>query len=685
MLCVDAVRRDVDVSKRIAASFESLAHAETPRCHTSPRRSIAVSDIVKCPNGTMVVKIRFERAVAGGTQFDLRSSSLVVRLEWDVIFSVAYPKEPCLWQFLDGRQTSTSNEVEHPVVRPHSFLMEEVLSRLPEAKKTYLAVCLGNAGGGPVYRRPLQHDAAPLASQTELPTGITSVEMYPSLGGSSNKNKNSKYNGGSGGGVSHSSNGTNGNGDKGVVGVVESPFLSDFTFLCNWWAALELDVGCILPAPQHFLMSHSSSGNMTLLEEDVAVDRYLQQGRGVHLMNEVGGNRVQRPGRGFAAAFMPRGDVVAWGMRRLPQGVKNDEEENKDGKTVTGTTELSMLTVTSDGMVPHNCGVGWNRFCTDYMEAGGQLREHHSQHHSRHYDRHSRRAQQALRITSVRSDLPGAVLPSLLVAKNILQTDAYELNDVCLYAEDPAVALCLNARISREEKVLNGVSNLFVMLRHLVKGVSPSASLRYALQLLVPALHGLVKALQKQRRPFWAGVAICCLLLPAVLNDRPALFDITAHLIDPVECYRCVSLVVVIFATVGSNNKFREAELARNAIMNAYRAKKLPQSLTRKSGDCEACIDGGDTVAHVHHIPIKECAVCGLPLLRNTAWRHNSSSDGNSASGDKAVLAPAKNDGCLIVQCAHCGHGGHVAHILAWWQDNNVTCCPVGCECRCVY
>ncbi|RNF23309.1 uncharacterized protein Tco025E_02836 [Trypanosoma conorhini] len=681
MSCVDAVRHDVDVAKRLAASFDGLAPAEALRRHSPRSRPFAVGDLVQHPSGKMTVAVRLERVVAGGAQLDPGTPPLVVCVEWDVIFSVAYPKEPCLWQLSDGRQTSTGPDAERSVVRLRSFLMEEVLARLPKPKKTYLDACLGDAGGGPAYRRATQAAAAAavaLTSQTELAAGIAPVEVHPALGGGgSNGNKHS-------GGVRQKQK--NGRG-SGAVGVAASPFLSDFAFLSSWWAALELDVGCVVPARQHFLMGHVSSGNMTSLEEELGGSSYPRQGRGMHFLDEVGGSRVQRAGRGFAAVFMPRGDVIAWGMRRLPRSTMNSEEE-ADGEAAPGTTQPQILQAESSGVVPHNCGVGWSGYRTGYMEAAGQ-HGYHSQHPPHHCDQHSRRAQQALRMTSVRSDLSGAVLPSLLVPSNVLRTDAYELNDVCLYAENPAAALCLNARISRDGKMLNSVSNLFLMLRHLVKGVSPHASLRYALQLLVPALHELVKALQKQRRPFWAGVAICCLLLPAVLNDRPTPFDLTAHLIDPVESYRCVSLVAMIFAAVGSNNKFREAELARDAIMSAYRAKQLPQPLASTTGERAACAGGGDAVVHASHLPITECAVCGLPLLRGTRRGPGgvaaSASTSNSATSDDALLLPAKNEGCIVVQCAYCGHGGHVAHIIAWWEDKNVSCCPMGCDCRCVY
>ncbi|KAF5224602.1 hypothetical protein ECC02_002241 [Trypanosoma cruzi] len=689
MLCVDAVHRDVLVAKRLAASSETPALGRPTLPLTPGSLPITVSDPLPHSNGTIVVTIRLERAFAGSRQADPHPASVIVRMEWEVFFSVAYPKEPCVWRLVDGLPAESSTDVDYRVVRLQSFLMEEVLSRLPKAKKTYLAAYVGEAGGGgATYNRPSRGDTATLRSQTELSTGTTLAEMYPGLGSSGRNNNNNKKRQNSSScsrqDNSHN-NGNNSNSNKGAVGVVVSPFLSDFAFLCSWWSALELDVGCIISERQNFILRNISSGSMVLLEEDAGSCRYIRQGRGVHFLDEVGGNRVQNPGRGFAAVFMPRGDVVAWGLRQLPQIAKKKKEEAKS-KTVTGTANPSILGTASHEMVPQKCGGSWSGYYTGYMEASGRLGYHNQDDQ---YHLQSRRAQQALRITSVRSDMAGAVLPSLLVSSNILRTGVYELNDVCLYANDPSVALCQNALILREGKALKDVSNAFLMLRHLIKGVSPHAPSRYALQLLAPALHELVKSMQEQRKPFWAGVAVCCVLLPAILNDRPMPFEITAHLIDPVECYRCVSIVAMIFSTVGATNKFREAELTRSAILSAYRCKKSPMSLIRKSVDCEESKSNSGKIPPVYQIPITECAVCGMPLLRDTR-RGNGIATGNPfntglGSGDDAVLASARKDGCIIVQCVRCGHGGHVAHILAWWNDKNVRCCPKGCDCLCIY
>ncbi|EKF31100.1 hypothetical protein MOQ_005070 [Trypanosoma cruzi marinkellei] len=689
MLCVDAVRRDVLFAKRLAASSGTPTLGRPTQPHASGCLPITVSDPLPHSNGTMVVTIRLERAFAGSRQADPHLAPVIVCVEWEVFFSVAYPKEPCVWRLIDGLPAQSSTDVDYRVVRLQSFLMEEVLSRLPKAKKTYLAAYVGEAGGGSAtYHRTSRGDAATLRSQTELATGTPLAEMYPGLGssGRSNNNNKNKQNSNSGSRQDNShNNGSNSNSNKDTVGVVASPFLSDFAFLCSWWAALELDVGCIISVRQNFTLRNISSGSIALLEEDAGSCSYIRQGRGMHFLDEVGGNRVQHPGRGFAAVFMPRGDVIAWGLRQLPQIAKKKKEE-ANCNTATGKTNSSILGTASHEMVPQSSGGGWSGYYTGYMESSGRYGYHNQDDQ---YNLQSRRAQQALRITSVRSDMDGAVLPSLLVSSNILQTGVYDLNDVCLYATDPSVALCQNALISREGKALNDVSNAFLILRHLVKGVSPHASSRYALQLLAPTLHELVKSIQEQRKPFWAGVAVCCVLLPAILNDRPMPFEITAHLIDPVECYRCVSIVAMIFSTVGATNKFREAELTKSAILSAYRCKKPPASLICRSVDCEESKGNSGPITPVYQVPITECAVCGMPLLRDirrgTGTATGNPSNTNLGSGDDAVLDSARKDGCIIVQCVRCGHGGHVAHILAWWNDKNVRCCPMGCDCLCIY
>ncbi|ESS67348.1 hypothetical protein TcG_03665 [Trypanosoma cruzi] len=333
MLCVDAVHRDVLVAKRLAASSETPALGKPTLPLTSGSLPITVSDPLPHSNGTIVVTICLERAFAGNRQADPHPASVIVRMEWEVFFSVAYPKEPCVWRLVDGLPAQSSTDVDYRVVRLQSFLMEEVLSRLPKAKKTYLAAYVGEAGGGgATYHRPSRGDTATLRSQTELSTGTTLAEMYPGLGSSGRNNNNNKKRQNSSScsrqDNSHN-NGNSSNSNKGAVGVVVSPFLSDFAFLCSWWAALELDVGCIISERQNFILRNISSGSMVLLEEDAGSRSYIRQGRGVHFLDEVGGNRVQNPGRGFAAVFMPRGDVVAWGLRQLPQIAKKKRKRRR--------------------------------------------------------------------------------------------------------------------------------------------------------------------------------------------------------------------------------------------------------------------------------------------------------------------------------------------------------------------
>lgn len=118
----------------------------------------------------------------------------------------------------------------------------------------------------------------------------------------------------------------------------------------------------------------------------------------------------------------------------------------------------------------------------------------------------------------------GRVLPSFLLPARLLGS-AYkcEWDDVRFFTGKSAdVALHANAKLAKAMR-LPDVSNLFQVLRRLAKGVCTSNDgTLYLGEVLWPALIETVRVLRSARLPFWAGVAVCSLLLPSVLEQDDA-------------------------------------------------------------------------------------------------------------------------------------------------------------------
>ncbi|KEG09383.1 hypothetical protein DQ04_05311020 [Trypanosoma grayi] len=691
MSSASAVEQDVGLAKRLAASFSSSVEESTLPMGELRRRSVVVCNPLWRHNGACSVKIRFERPyVNGGSRSSGSSSSsskqnvnegqhVVLCVDWEVVFGLSYPAETCAWHLMDDRGSYSYADVACRRAKLRPFVLEGVLSRIEELQKSFGATCEGSVGTDSGYYAFSSRDPARVSTRamSDAPNPLAEASLNLK-----------KQCGSSGGGGNSSSNST------------ASPFLSEFAFLCSWWAALELDDGCIIPPLGAVMRDHASMSSMTALDDDNS-GSFPRQGRGTHFLDDVNGTRVQRPRRDFAAIFMPHGGVLAWGLWWSAEDNRSDAEMSAE--VTAGSARMPSFSTIRSGVSSYRTGGAVNRSHTGSTESA-EPQGTYSQQQQR-----PRQKCQALRMTTARGGgVPGTVLPSVLVAANILHTEVYQLSDVCLCDDDPCEALRKNARICREGKALRGVSTALRVLRHIVKGASPHATSLYALQLAAPALHEVVKAMQAQRQPFWAGVAICCLMLPAILSDRPLLLDLAPHLIDPVECYRCVTLVATVFSVVGAAIKFREAEVAKKAIENAYRASKLPTPVacgggSRSGGGSTTTVDGSDgcnsknknnnggAAAPEGHPPITECAVCGLLLLRNTtrpvttAFSCGTADIDDSVGGCRVSLRFASEDGCLTVQCARCGHGGHLAHIIAWWDDESVRCCPKGCNCLCIY
>ncbi|ORC89636.1 uncharacterized protein TM35_000111700 [Trypanosoma theileri] len=737
-----AVEQDIELARQLASSFYSSFAAKGTSSLNGLDRFVTLCGPFRNRTGTCSVTILLERSFVSSKIIDSNSSNFVVCAEWKVLFGPSYPTEPCTWHFDKDcnthRNSHMSGDTMRLRVRLRSFLVEEVVSRLSSSSRlttsgtSYAAACTPDASKHNDYysfnSRGVNRELSP---ERLLPPGGT-----PSLTEDSARLEK-----------------------KCSDGTIPVPqFLFDFAFLCNWWMSLELDDGCIVPASHQMLHGIASVGNMVATEEEGSGGGFMNSGHTTHFLEAVGGgNRSELPKRGFAAIFTPHGEVLMWGFGRLKkkrstQGKQtvgdmhsSTSEMNRD-KTQSFTPPQLILSVSSSSSytnMNHNNNTttttttmtGNVSSSTEFTEVRKYSNQRNHYHHHHHHHEWQR-----LHITSSSSDGTSEVLPSLLVPKNILYTELYRMNDVCLCAEDPATALKKNIRICREGTKLRGVVKAFRMLRQLVKGASPHAPSLYTVQLLAPALHEVVKALQLLQKPFWAGVAICCFTLPSLLSDRPMMLNLDSLLIDPVESHRCVSLVATVFSIVGSVIQFREAEIAKKAIENIHGVTKRHLKIPDKSicgdntnngiGNCSPSSSNSNKKGDVKnnssvftgHPPITECAVCRLPLpqrptpigVHGDGDSINSSNNNNSGSaaastsssaasacnggnkyGNNAMrttvveggspLSSGNEDGCLTLQCARCGHGGHVDHILAWWDDCNVRCCPMGCDCLCIY
>nr|CAJ2474833.1 unnamed protein product [Leishmania braziliensis] len=115
----------------------------------------------------------------------------------------------------------------------------------------------------------------------------------------------------------------------------------------------------------------------------------------------------------------------------------------------------------------------------------------------------------------------GKVLPSYVLPAHVLGT-AYkcEWDNVRLFSGKTVDAtLHANAKLAKALR-LPDVCDLLQVLRRLAKNVgTPSTGMLYVSEVLWPALMETVRVLRDERLPLWAGMAVCSLLLPSVLQQ----------------------------------------------------------------------------------------------------------------------------------------------------------------------
>jgi hypothetical protein len=278
----------------------------------------------------------------------------------------------------------------------------------------------------------------------------------------------------------------------------------------------------------------------------------------------------------------------------------------------------------------------------------------------------------------------GTVLPSYLLPSHILGSlYRCEWDDVRVFtSKSPGAALHANAKLAKALH-LPDVSDLLQVLRRLTKNVGTSSTGKlYIGEVIWPTLMETVRVLRSARLPFWAGLAVCSLLLPSVLEQEeeqqhdagkvssgmsrratvcsigvlPAVsstaeggtggVDVAAAAVrrlrqDFAEMIQVVTYVERVLAVAREYTLLCETRLVRCALQRGQQ-QLLPQGCAKR-GEQEHESSGSATSACVLpeppvqmcrrlHAPISVCAVCGLSLLRNTV-KHGAAAGGGTGSG----------------------------------------------------
>lgn len=325
----------------------------------------------------------------------------------------------------------------------------------------------------------------------------------------------------------------------------------------------------------------------------------------------------------------------------------------------------------------------------------------------------------------------GQPLPSLVMPSHVLHSlYRCDWSAVHLYTGTNAgAALQANAKLAKALR-LPHISDVLNSLRRLSwnSGEATTTGNLYFQEMVWPALVTVVQLLRRQGEAFWAGVAVCSLLCPSVLQDRggwilsaeavhtetaaPNLLDaflfdkakIAAEvhwlrqIADLIDAVRYVEEVLFL---AGEYTQMTEARLVRRALERCssavHCAPPNEEGIARtKEIDTGVQRNIPEDSFRRYHAPISICAVCGLALMKNVkvqlpraAVAADVTISGYTAGSAAAAVVHSvecrQREGCLVVQCARCGHGGHVQHIISWWTDPMVQGCPKGCACNCMY
>ncbi|CAG9575201.1 conserved hypothetical protein [Leishmania major strain Friedlin] len=206
----------------------------------------------------------------------------------------------------------------------------------------------------------------------------------------------------------------------------------------------------------------------------------------------------RRPAKSFMAVLLPQGDVAVLGTplpaRRARHGVSTttaNSNDNGPGATAPRPPFRRLP------------------LCLRHIYEGPQ-------------DADGTEKMRAGTVVSCTSQFElGKALPSYVLPAHVLGT-VYKCgwDSVSLFSGKTANAtLHANAKLAKALR-LPDVSDLLQVLRRLAKNVgTPSTGVLYVGVVLWPALMETVRVLRNRRLPFWAGLAVCSLLLPGVLQQ----------------------------------------------------------------------------------------------------------------------------------------------------------------------
>ncbi|TPP40794.1 hypothetical protein CGC21_8960 [Leishmania donovani] len=312
------------------------------------------------------------------------------------------------------------------------------------------------------------------------------------------------------------------------------PFLLDFAMLLRYWSAVELDVHhLILPSriamaygggsarvPPVMTSMHltpvaggslpgsaaaAAAASSKMVGTSVAASSPSAQSTAASTSASAAigggalyGGATSSTASSFMAVLLPQGDVAVLGTpmpaRRARHGVSTTTAgSNGDG---SGATALRP----PFRRLP---------LCLRHIYAGPQ-------------DADGTEKMRAGTVVSCTSQFElGKALPSYVLPAHVLGT-MYKCgwDSVRLFSGKTANAtLHANAKLAKALR-LPDVSDLLQVLRRLAKNVgTPSTGVLYVGVVLWPALMETVRALRDRRLPFWAGLAVCSLLLPGVLQQ----------------------------------------------------------------------------------------------------------------------------------------------------------------------
>ena len=461
-----------------------------------------------------------------------------------------------------------------------------------------------------------------------------------------------------------------------AAGVHTSRFVDDVCQMLELWGSLELDPASIMLAPLPSSSSSSSSPSMP-------ANRYQDNSSSVQGVSSsvpllsttapviVAGNIEGRMKRRCAGAiFLPSGLVVLPPLkaptvspRTLPNDIRSPLGGDQQPARTRGPSHFSSASATmlpldvTPASPPIVRSRGGDEAPLASLVCGGSV---------------------------AGSSGLGGVLPKVFVGRVVLC-------GVC-----PVNALVANGELAHQVSTKSGgvngpvIAPLFHSLAACLEGAIRDAGRSYLKTVLAPTLVNVVWAMLQRREPFWAGVCVCCVLLPGILGTKRDWLDLG---LLPMQLASVVDVVTFVFRLYGDPVRSLEAATVSEALEMAHRRGLLSTSSSSPSigGDfspssgASASGPSGAVQAlsrnssfSLFHKPISCCVICSQALQRTTRAKLRGGTFPQLDSED------LPDEGSLIVQCLSCGHGGHV-NCIQQWQAQRRGCAVGTCGCECRY